>query len=320
MKIIDFHCDTLMEMHMLHKAGDDSQTVWRNERQVDVERLVKAGYGAQFFACFIWWEDKPFLASHYEDALHMTDLFYRGLKGHEQQAMYAGCYKDYLENREKQKVSCFLTVEEGGILENKIERLDALYEKGIRLITMTWNYENCLGYPGCVPEFRDKGLKPFGFEALERMEELGIIADVSHLSDGGFEDIYRHSRRPFIASHSNSRAMCGHNRNLSDDMLKKLGERGGITGLNFCGAFLSENGKSTTEAMVRHVRHIMNVGGREVIGIGTDFDGVEDELPISGCQHMSKLVEAFEKSGFTSGEIEDVCYRNAEKFMERYWG
>ena len=319
MRIIDFHCDTLMKLFDLYKAGKHVQSIWKNECQIDVERLVEGGYGAQFFACYLWLEDKPYHQSHYEDALHMTELFYEGLKGHEKDAAFAGSYQDYIDNKERGKVSCFLTVEEGGILEDKIERLDVLYERGIRLITLTWNYENCIGYPGCVPEFQDKGLKPFGMEALGRMEELGMIADVSHLSDQGFEDLYRFAKRPFIASHSNARAICPHNRNLTDVMIKKLAEKGGMMGLNFGGDFLSKDGKSTTEAMICHIRHIMNVGGREIIGIGTDFDGVEDELEISGCQHMGKLVRALEQARFTTGEIEDICYRNAEKFLERYW-
>lgn len=318
MRIIDFHCDTLMKMYDLHKVGDHSQSVWENECQIDVKRLCEAGYGAQFFACYLWWEDKPFCGSHYEDALEMTEIFRKGLEGHEREAVWAGSYEEYLKNKADGKVSCFLTVEEGGILEDHIERLDTLYEKGIRLITLTWNYENCLGYPGCVPEFRDKGLKPFGIETVERMQELGMIVDVSHLSDGGFEDVYRHAKRPFIASHSNARSVCAHNRNLTDEMIKKLAEKGGIAGLNFCGAFLSPDGRSTTDAMVRHIRHMMNVGGREVVGIGTDFDGVEDELEIKGCQYMEMLPQAMERAGFTIGEIEDVCYRNAEKFLERY--
>lgn len=320
MKIIDFHCDTLMKLHDLYKTGDNSQSVWKNDFQIDAGRLSAAGYGAQFFACYIWWEDQPFSGSHYEDALKMADMLHEGLKGHECEAVYTGSYQEYRENQKNHRVSCFLTVEEGGILENQIERLDTLYEKGIRLITLTWNYENCLGYPGCFPEFQEKGLKPFGFEVLGRMEDLGIIADVSHLSDGGFEDLYRHAKRPFIASHSNARAICPHNRNLTDEMIKKLAEKGGIMGLNFGGDFLSVDGKSTTEAMIRHIRHAMNVGGREIIGIGTDFDGVEDELEISGCQHMGRLVNAMEQAHFTTGEIEAVCFENAEKFMARYWG
>ena len=91
------------------------------------------------------------------------------------------------------------------------------------------------------------------------MDELGIAADVSHLSDGGFYDVYRYGKRPFLATHSNARALCGHPRNLTDDMIKKLAEKGGITGLNFCSAFLQENGPSTVEAMLRHLRYLMEV-------------------------------------------------------------
>lgn len=319
MKYVDFHCDTLMKLFDLYKKGDNYQSLWKNECQIDVERLVKSGYEAQFFACFLPLEDKPFLGSPYEDALKMTEIFREGLNGHEEQALYAGSYEDYCRNKAEGKVSCFLTVEEGGILENEIERLDVLYRHGIRLITLTWNYENCLGYPGCVPEFRAKGLKKFGIETLERMNELGIIADVSHLSDGGFEDVYRYSKRPFIASHSNARSICPHNRNLTDDMIRKLAEKGGLIGLNFYGKFLSSDEKSTTEAMIRNIRHMINVGGREIVGLGTDFDGMGDELEINGCQHIHKLPDAMERAGFTIGEIEDICYRNAEKFMERYW-
>ena len=249
MKYIDFHCDTLMKLFDLYKIGDGSQTVWENECQIDVKRLAEAGYGAQFFACYLWWEDRPFLGSHYKDALKMTELFYKGLEGHEE-AAFAGSWEEYLDNREKGKVSCFLTVEEGGILEEQPERLAELYKAGIRLITLTWNYENCLGYPGCFPEFQTRGLKKFGIETLERMDELGIIADVSHLSDAGFEDVWKYGKLPFIAYH---------------------------------------------------------------------FDGVEDELEISACQHMQKLPQAMERVGFTVGEIEDVCYKNAEKFLRRYW-
>lgn len=320
MRFVDFHCDTLMKLFDLYKLGDKSQTIWENECQIDVKRLVKSGYGAQFFACYLWWEDKPYLGSHYKDALKMTEICREGLKGHEAQVQFAGSFKEYQRNQEEEKVSYFLTVEEGGILENEIERLDVLYQHGIRLITLTWNYENCLGYPGCFPEFQGRGLKPFGIETLERMDELGIIADVSHLSDAGFDDVYRYGKRPFIASHSNARSICAHNRNLTDEMIRKLAEKGGLAGINFGGDFLAEDGRSTIDAMIRHIRHMMKVGGREIVGIGTDFDGVEDELEIGGCQFIHKLPEAMEQVGFTTGEIEDVCFRNAEKFMERYWG
>ena len=319
MKIIDFHCDTLSRIFDLQKKGMTAESVWNNEGEVDISRLVQTGYGAQFFACFLMQEKKPVYGSHFEDAIHMTELLHREVEEHKEQAAFAGSWEEYLENKAEGKLSCFLTVEEGGVLEQQKERLDVLYERGVRMITLSWNYENCLGYPGCIPAFREKGLKPFGIEALERMDELGMIADVSHLSDGGFADVCRYGKRPFLASHSNAREICPHSRNLSDEMIRKLAEKGGLMGLNFYGPFLTKEGNSTIEAMICHIRHMLNVGGREIVGIGSDFDGMGCELEIKGCQFMQKLPEAMERAGFTTGEIEDVCFRNAEKFLQRYW-
>lgn len=335
MHYLDFHCDTLMKKYDCVKAGDDSRTVYHNDFQIDLERLIRSGYGAQFFACYIWATDQPRLASHFEDACAMADILRTEAEAHADQVAWAGSWKDYLRNREEGRLSCFLTVEEGGILEGDLDRLKVLYDHGIRLITLTWNYENCIGYPNTVripgrrdvvdyPEFEsqvvNKGLKPFGFEVLERMEDLGMIIDVSHLSDGGFYDVCRHSRRPFIASHSNARTICPHPRNLTDEMIRMLADRGGVTGLNFCGAFLSEDGKSTLDAMMRHIRHLLDKGGREFVALGTDFDGIEDDLEVMGCQEIAKVPEAMARAGFTDDEIEAVCWRNAEKFLERYFG
>lgn len=320
MRMIDLHCDTLMRLYDLRANGNTSESLWANTGHIDLKRLVEAGNFAQFFACFLWLEGKPIEASLFEDALAMTDLFREEIKGHEDKVAFAGNYIDYRKNRAEGKMSAFLTVEEGGILANSLERLDTLYEKGIRLITLTWNFENCIGYPNADFVYSDKGLKPFGIEALARMDELGIIADASHLSDGGFEDLYRYGKRPFLATHSNARSLCGHPRNLTDDMLRKLAERGGVTGLNLAGEFLQENKESTIDAMLRQMRHIMNVGGKEVLCLGTDFDGVEDLKNICGCEEMYKLVAAMEHAHFTSGEIDRICYKNAETFMKNYWG
>lgn len=316
---IDFHCDTLMRLYDLKSQGKTEETLWENKGHIDLKRLVETGYGAQFFASFLWLEGKPVKGSLYEDALAMADMLHEELGRHPDKAAFAGSYADYIKNTEKGLFSAFLSIEEGDILENSLERLDTLFDRGFRMITLTWNFENCLGYPNIGWKDQDKGLKPFGIEALEKMDELGIIADVSHLSDAGFYDVCRYGKRPFMASHSNARAICGHPRNLTDDMLKCLADNGGITGLNFGGDFLQENGESTLDAMMKHVRHILNTGGREVLCLGTDFDGVEGPLEVSGCHQMPKLCRAMEAAGFTTGEIEDVCCRNAEKFLERYF-
>ena len=121
---------------------------------------------------------------------------------------FAGKGADLEENRKKGKLSAFLTLEEGGVIHGDLDRVKGLYDMGIRLITLTWNYENCIGYPNSR-DLKDmgKGLKPFGFSVIDEMNRLGMIVDVSHLSEGGFWDVVSHSKTPPVASHSNARAL-----------------------------------------------------------------------------------------------------------------
>lgn len=318
---IDFHIDTLMRWLVDEaKSGASNVDLWKNNYQVDIERLIKSNYAAQFFACFICLGEEPiYKVSHYDDALKSIDIFHSQLARNPQKIVLAGSYEDYIANKDSGKLSAFLTIEEGGIIDGKIESLDELYNKGVRAITLTWNYENCIGYPNSRFKFSDKGLKPFGIEAVERMNDLGIIVDVSHLSDAGFYDVYKYSKRPFMATHSNSRAVHNHDRNLTDEMVKMLANKGGMTGLNFCGAFLQNDNMSKIDGMLAHIRHLINIGGLEVIGIGTDYDGIDGELEIKGAEDIHMLSDAMERNGFTSKEIEAVCYKNAEGFLKRFW-
>lgn len=338
MGFIDLHCDTLMRLHALEKERmglllekgrpgstsetdkGDTETPWENTGQADLKRMLKSGYYAQCFACFTNQHSDPIRDSHYEDVLAMAELMKQTVREHKGELAFAGSFAEYRKNKEQGKLSVILTVEEGGILENDLERLKTLYDAGIRMITLTWNYENCIGYPNKDFTYQNCGLKPFGREMLEYMDELGIAADVSHMSDGGFEDVWKYGKRPFLATHSNARSVAGHPRNLTDEMLKKLADKGGVTGLNFYGPFVQGNGESTMEGLLAQVRHILKVAGRDVLCIGSDFDGMDGVQAIRGCQEMPKFAEAMEQAGFTEGEIEAVCWKNAEMFMERYFG
>ncbi len=320
MFFIDFHIDTLLRLYLLRSQGIINESLYENTGHVDIKRLIESNYSAQMFACYVDLEKDPIADSHFEDALAMIHIFNEDVKDLGHKISLAKNYKDYLKNKENGILSAFLTIEEGGILNNDLERLDILYEKGIRVITLTWNYENCLAFPNHEFKYQNKGLKPFGIETIERMDDLGILIDVSHLSDGGFFDVYKYGKRPFIATHSNSRSIHNNSRNLTDDMIKKLADKGGILGINFYGGFLQADEKSTTAAMIRHIKHIVNIAGLDVCGIGTDFDGIDGPLELKGAEDMPKLIEAMESEGFSTGEIEAICYKNAENFFKNYWG
>lgn len=314
MNYIDLHCDTLYRLYTKEGTLPD-ETLWQNRGHIDLHRLHQSGALAQFFACFIDRGRTPISGSHYDDALQMINLLKENANEHDEVSC-AFSFKDYTKNKADGKLSCFLTVEEGGILENDMSRLYALYEEGIRLITLTWNYENELGFPHNMSSQSGTGLKPFGLEVIGEMERLGMLIDVSHLSDAGFEDVYQNTRKPFVASHSCCRALCGHSRNLTDRMIRMIGERQGLVGVNFYGTFLQDSGICSAEVIAEHLRHIVNVGGIDIAALGSDFDGMSCEMELAGCQDMPLLLPALEKAGFTSGEIDAICYKNAERVLK----
>ena len=218
-------------------------------------------------------------------------------------------------------VHAILTTEEGAAIEGDISRLRILHSWGVRIFGLTWNWENELGYPNSSdPEIMAKGLKEKGIEAVEECGRLGIIIDVSHLSDGGFMDVARYSRLPFVATHSNSRSVTGVSRNLSDEELRILADHGGVAGLNLCPAFLhderaerEEDAVSRVEDMVRHVSHIYRTAGEDVLAIGTDFDGIGGQLEIATPASMHILRDALSESGLSSSVLDKMWTGNAER-------
>ena len=322
MKIIDMHCDTVNRMYYGRQKGNNI-SLYDNNLSVDFKRMQTGDYLMQFFACFVnMWETSTPQA----DAMGMIKMFCDEIVKHNDMIGHVHSYEELLHNMSKGKMSALLTIEEGGVLGGNMDMLHRVYEEGVRLITLTWNYENELGYPNrvdmqtgtAVPE-TERGLKNTGIEFVKEMEDLGIIVDVSHLGDAGFYDVAANTRKPFAASHSNARAVASHVRNLKDDMIKTIGERGGVIGLNFCPAFLKdgkpENIVSRIEDMVRHIMYIRNVGGIDVCALGSDFDGISGELEINACDKMDMLFESLVGLGLPYDEIDKIASGNILRFL-----
>lgn len=317
MKIIDLHCDTI------HKIfHSDDKELYDNSYSVDIMKLKRANSIAQFFALFI---DKGFIEKEGYDIYNYIKEFYSVYKDkiteNNSYINFAKNYNDLMDNLDNNIISAFLTIEEGDFLQGDIEILKEFYDLGLRLITLTWNYENCIGYPNSYDrDIMGKGLKKFGFEVIEAMNYLGMIIDVSHLSDGGFFDVISHSKKPIIASHSNARVITNVPRNLEDDMIKKLADKGGVMGINFYPDFLNEGYASKIVSMVEHIKHIKNIGGIELIALGTDFDGMDDELDgeleISNIGEIERLFHALKINGFNDDELEKIGYKNALRVIK----
>lgn len=321
MYLIDMHCDTLGRL-VTDKIGG---TLLDSPRQVNMEGMQKADVLAQFFACFV--DVRQFAgADQYTKAYEFVKtMLTRGKKDIERsggRVKTAGHYGDIVRNKEEGIISALFTVEEGGIIEGRPERVESLYQEGIRLITLLWNAENCMGYPNNKdPQIMEKGLKPFGFEAIEQMNRLGMIVDVSHLSDGGFWDVAKHSKKPFVASHSNARKLMNHPRNLSDDMLKAIGNGGGTAGLNFYPAFVHPSLDAKAEYLGVQVRYMADKAGMDAVSIGTDFDGFTgDGQHIRSTAELPKLADVLAKEGFSQSEMEKIFYKNALRVIREVCG
>lgn len=325
MKYIDLHCDTLMKTATTLKKNQD--LLYENTfSQIDIKKLKENKALLQFFAIFLL--DEEYLKyieielpedDDYIDLL--TAQVNETIARHPDDLVLIRSFQDFEESLKQEKVGALLTIEDGRSLNNDLNKLNHYYEMGIRLITLTWNHENSVGFPNSSdPTIMSKGLKNFGIEVVEKMNDLGMIIDVSHLSDGGFYDVAKHSKKPFTASHSNARALTNHPRNLTDDMIKIIGETGGIIGLNFAPQFLADpnpNFESRLEDMVRHIDYIRNLAGSDAVAIGTDFDGIEGQFDIAGPQDMHLLFEALEKAGWKEDLLEKFAYQNSIDFLKR---
>lgn len=321
LKFIDLHCDTLMH-GAIH--GDGFNLLENDTTSIDFARMKKGGSLAQFFAVFLPTEEMylKYAGKVIDDDLYIEALvskLYDELEKNKEIIGYAGNYEDMIKNEKRGRMSAIITIEDGRSVGGKLEKIKEYYNKGVRLISLTWNFENCFGYPNSDDAgIMEKGLKPFGKDAVEYMNDLGMVIDVSHLSDGGFYDVAEISKKPFVASHSNSREISPHRRNLTDQMIRLLGERGGVAGINFAPHFLQPDtitDDSTIELMVTHLNHMVNVGGEDLVALGSDFDGIEGNLEVDSIHKMPLIFEALKKSGWKDYQIEKFAYKNAMRVI-----
>lgn len=332
MKVADMHCDTISEILYSKKKGEDIRTLRKNDLNIDLEKMQKGDYLVQNFALFVnlGKRERPF-----EWCMELADTYYEELEKNQDLIKPAFTYEDILNNQKEGKMSAVLTIEEGGVLLGNPAFLRNFYRLGVRMLTVTWNYQNELGWPNAltpggertkpgVPN-TESGLTPLGIEMIQEMERLGMVIDVSHLSDAGFYDVVKYTKKPFVASHSDARAICPHIRNLTDDMIRRLAEHGGVMGMNYCPEFLDpdymtkERAVGTIDQIVQHILHIGKVGGYGCIGLGSDFDGISPHRDLKDASFMPMLEDALWKAGLGQEEIEGIFYKNVLNLYKEVW-
>ena len=209
-----------------------------------------------------------------------------------------------------------LSLEGCEVFQDGLDKVAFWRERGVRMGAPVWNNENALATP--AKKNADDGLTDYGVQVIREMQKQGMAVDVSHLNERGFYDLFAKGLRPPMASHSCCRALCDHFRNLTDDQIRMMIQYGGFIGVNFYPAFLSADKEADTVTLAQHIDHICQLGGADIVGFGSDFDGIErypEDLRHPG--QMGNLLRALRDYGYNEEAIEKIAGRNLVEYYQR---
>lgn len=309
MFICDCHCDTLTKLDL------KKENIYKNNGHLDIQRIMNNGGGIQFVAIFVPGEYRYTGGTKY--CLEYIERFYKQLD------ILTKNRIDYKLIKEKNDLLLFpnnslgilLSIEEGGAIEGSIDILHAYYRLGVRCMSLTWNYRNEIA-DGADEGITGGGLTAFGRQVVKEMNRLGMLVDVSHLSDKGFWDVIECSAKPIIASHSNARSLCNVERNLTDEQLKALAQKKGCVGITFVAKFLNtEKGKASIDDIYRQIDYIASLVGDEHVAFGSDFDGTVLPNDISGVQDINRIIDYLIGKNYSSATIEKLCNKNVMRVL-----
>lgn len=305
---IDLHCDTLTACTKSELAPDplmDPDAAW------SLSNLPKDVCWSQCFAIFLpdgLSQQEAILSyrRHRDSFFHQMDRFSSQIKSCHTAADIQAAWQEG-------KTAALLTVENGSALGGDLRQVEELARDGVKLMTLTWNGQNEIA-SGVSAQ---GGLSSFGYSLLPLLESSNILIDVSHLNDQSFWDVMQATSLPLVASHSNARAICPHPRNLTDDQIRALVERGGLIGLNYYTRFLQENGLPQLEDLFRHVAHFLDLGAECCLAFGSDFDGADLPSWLQNPKQAVALYDCFLKHGLSPALCDQLMWGNALSFFEK---
>ena len=300
MDLFDGHCDTILRCY-LEGGGLRRQT-----GHLDLERRRGKSRWAQFFATFGSPEDMPG-RSLWEVFLEEYALFRSEMDANADLVAFCRTGEEARAAFAAGKTAAFLSAEGAELLDCDPDKLRLAHRMGVRIVNITWNHPNALS--GTNAEEPDRGLSEQGRAFVKTMGELGMLVDVSHLSDPGFWDVMEVTDRPVVATHSNARAIFPHPRNLTDEQFTAIINTNGVAGLNMYAGFLGDDPDFDT--VVSHLEHFLALGGENNVSMGGDWDGIT-QMPrgMSGIQDMEKLYEHLLRRNYSESLLEKVFYSN----------
>lgn len=298
----DAHCDTIgnCKWHKLEMR--------RNPGYLDLERMAAYRKAAQFFAIYHPLHKAP-ADGMFAVARRQQEFFAGEMAKVPDLAVHCRTAREVAEANAGGKIAAVLTCEGSELLNCDPANLDWAQSVGVRAINLTWNHANFLcGSHKSEPE---RGLNSLGKEFVRQAQSRGILIDVSHCSDPAFWDLAAITEKPILASHSNSRAVCGHTRNLTDDMFRAIMETGGAAGINFYAAFVTGGKTATLEDAAAHVDHFMELGGAKNVCLGGDWDGCREVAgDMRGIEDLPAFWEVLARRGYPEDVLEDLFYNN----------
>lgn len=303
--VIDLHCDTLT----VYRGGGAVHTMDDPRSVMVLSRLPKGVHWCQCFAIFV---PDGMMAEE-------SQAYYRRFQGEfarqvEERSDVAQCRSaaDIKACWAQGKTAAILTVENGVALGGDLSNIDRMARDGVRMLTITWNGENQLGSGNSTQH----GLSDLGRAAIPKLEQAGILLDVSHLNAPGFTQMLDVASRPFVASHSNARSVCGHPRNLTDWQIREMISRRCLIGLNYCIDFLQEDGKPELEDLLRHIDHFLELGGEDWLALGSDFDGADLPEFLRGPERVVSVYDRLLERGYSRQLCDKLFCQNAMRFFE----
>jgi len=310
--IVDAHCDTV---GFFCQENSDYDFLTRStQHHIDLPRLKESGVILQFFALYITDEYKPTGSLAY--CLRLLDSYYRTMEQCPDDLQTICSATDLNNTLSNSKVAALLSVEGGEALEGELAVLRMLFRLGIRAIGLTWNQQNQLA-TGIGEDKPQEGLTAFGKQVIREMNSLGMLVDLAHINRQGFFDALKTSSAPVVVSHANARAICDHPRNLADDQLRALKDIDGVIGMSCCPDFV-DSSHATPDKLLDHFVHVAEVAGVDHLGIGADFDGIQDVIiGLEDVTGLPRLAEGLSQRGFSREEIDKITHKNMIRVLKK---
>lgn len=302
---VDAHCDSIKEML------EDDRCITDKKYSFNLKDAKEILPHIQFMAAFV----NPIFSKDNNGGFvrvnKIIDKFYEEYTKNIDYIIEITCKEDIDKVEKYNKLGVLLTVENGSAIDNDIENIERLYNRKVRMMTLTWNEDNRIACGAYTKN--DVGLSEFGKKCVKKMEELKMIIDISHISKKSFYDVLNNTSSRIVATHSCARNICENSRNLTDSQIKEIAKRRGVIGVCFYSDFLRNKGRASCDDIINNIEYIANLVGVDYIGLGSDFDGIEKlklPLDLQNIKDILKIKDKLERHGFSNDEIQKIMGGN----------